>query len=84
MSNKITKEVESEKLSLEDTFENINLIMAKLSDDSISLEESFGLYKEGMEMLKSCKDIIDDVEKRVIMLSGDKEEVYDETDESEE
>ena len=40
-----------------------------LPDDNIPLEESFELYKEGMDMLKHCREVIDDVEKKVIMLS---------------
>lgn len=56
--------------SLEESFDKIDEIMEKLQDDNIPLEESFDLYKEGMDMLKHCREVIDDVEKKVIMLSG--------------
>ncbi len=52
-------------MTLEETFEKIDAVMEKLSDDSLPLEESFTVYKEGMELLNSCKKIIDDVEKKV-------------------
>jgi len=65
---------EIKDLSLEDTFTQIDDIMARLQDDTTSLEASFDLYKEGMEMLGHCKSIIDTVEKKVIALSGDIEE----------
>lgn len=69
------KSTEIKKLSLEETFDKIDDIMAKLQDDDTALEDSFSLYKEGMEMLNHCKDVIDDVEKKVIILSGsDKDE----------
>ena len=55
--------------SLEESFDKIDEIMEKLQDDNIPLEESFDLYKEGMDMLKYCREVIDDVEKKVIMLS---------------
>lgn len=65
---------EINNLSLEDTFAKIDIIMEQLQDDSVPLEESFGLYKNGMEMLSHCRDIIDEVEKKVQILSGDSEE----------
>ena len=43
--------------------------MEKLSDDSLPLEESFAVYKEGMELLDGCRKIIDDVEKKVTKLA---------------
>lgn len=60
---------ELEKLTLEETFENVDDIMEKLSQDDLPLEESFNLYKEGMELLKHCSGVIDKVEKQIITLS---------------
>ncbi len=57
-------------MTLEETFEKIDEVMEKLSDDDMPLEESFGVYKEGMELLDKCKKIIEDVEKKVVELSG--------------
>lgn len=56
------------KTSLEDNFARIDEIMDKLSEEDVSLEESFGLYKEGMELVKSCSKAIDKVEKEIILL----------------
>ena len=61
-------------MTLEETFEKIDGIMEKLSDDEISLEESFTVYKDGMELLDKCKKIIDDVEKKVEELSSCQDE----------
>lgn len=52
-------------MTLEETFEKIDGIMEKLSDDELPLEDSFKLYKEGMELLDKCQKIIEDVEERV-------------------
>ena len=52
-------------MTLEETFVKLDEVMDKLSDDTLPLEESFGLYKEGMELLGNCRKIIDDVEKKV-------------------
>ncbi len=58
-------------MTLEETFEKIDAVMEKLSDDSLPLEESFAVYKEGMVLLDGCKKIIDDVEKKVAELAED-------------
>lgn len=52
-------------MTLEETFEKVDEVMEKLSDDSLPLEESFTVYKEGMELLDKCRNIIEDIEKKV-------------------
>ena len=39
-----------------------------MEEEDISLEESFQLYKEGMEMLKLCNEKIDTIEKKMMIL----------------
>lgn len=56
-------------VSLEDAFSKIEDLMDKMNEDDVPLEESFGMYKEGMELLKHCNDIIDKVEKQIEVLS---------------
>ncbi len=61
-------------MTLEETFEKIDEVMEKLSDDELPLEDSFNVYKEGMQLLDSCKKINEDVEKKVEELSAASEE----------
>ena len=61
-------------MTLEENFQKIDEIMEKLSVDEISLEESFAVYKEGMELLDKCKKVIDSVEQKVEELSSQQEE----------
>ena len=56
-------------MTLEENFKKIDEIMEKLSDDSLPLEESFDVYKEGMALLDNCKKVIEDVEKKVSELA---------------
>lgn len=58
------------KMNLEETFENIENIMEKLQSDELPLEDSFNLYKEGMELINHCNEVIDDVEKQIIILNS--------------
>lgn len=65
----------SEERTLEQNFEYLNNIMEKLSGD-ISLEEAFASYSEGMKILKTCNDQIDQVEKKVLVLTGNGEQEF--------
>ncbi|MGN0431895.1 MAG: exodeoxyribonuclease VII small subunit [Lachnospiraceae bacterium] len=63
-------------MSLEENFAKLEEAVAKLEAEDISLEESFRIYKEGMELLRQCNTDIDKVEKQVLLLneSGELEE----------
>lgn len=68
------KAEELKELSLEDTFTQIDEVFEKLQSDEVSLEQSFEIYKEGMEMLEHARSVIDTVEKKVIELSANNED----------
>ena len=55
-------------LSLEEHFNEIEMLLADMERDDISLEKSFELYEKGMKLLKSCNEKIDKVEKKVQIL----------------
>jgi exodeoxyribonuclease VII small subunit len=57
------------ELTLDETFEKLEMAIGKLEQEDISLEESFRLYKEGMKLIQSCNDKIDKVEKEVLKLN---------------
>jgi exodeoxyribonuclease VII small subunit len=63
-------------MRIEDRFKELDGIVNELESGEISLEESFELYKKGMDMLKECNKDIDKVEKQIIVLqsSEDSEE----------
>lgn len=53
---------------LEESFEQIEKLLEKLGDREVSLEDSFRMYQEGMELLKRCSDRIDRVEKQMLQI----------------
>lgn len=57
-------------MSLEKKFAKLEEAVEKLESEDISLEESFRIYKEGMELLKQCNEDIDKVEKQVMQLNA--------------
>lgn len=56
-------------MTLEDKFAKLEETVEKLEAEDISLEDSFRIYKEGMELLKQCNEEIDKVEKQVMQLN---------------
>ena len=58
-----------EKLSLEEVLGKLDETIAKLQSNDVSLEDSFELYKEGMDYVKLCNETIEQVEKKVLMLN---------------
>lgn len=62
---------EERKVSLEELFEEIEVILEKMEDKDISLEDSFLLYEDGMKKLKQCNERIDLVEKKMLVISAD-------------
>jgi exodeoxyribonuclease VII small subunit len=67
------KKQENQNKTLEASFEELQEIIKKLEKDDISLEDSFSLYTEGIELLKYCNNSIDKVEKQLIVLGENKE-----------
>lgn len=60
-------------MTLEEKFAKLEEAVEKLEAEDISLEESFRIYKEGMELLKQCNADIDKVEKQVMQLNAEGE-----------
>lgn len=65
--------MDKENIKLEEAFQDLEEIIKKLENKDISLEDSFKLYKEGMETLKICNEKIDKVEKKVLIIREDGE-----------
>ena len=55
----------AKKLSIEESFEQLDTIIGSLQQGDLSLEESFQKYEEGMKLIKHCSDTIDKVEKKL-------------------
>ncbi len=64
-------EAKNSELSLEEMMEQLDECVSRLESDDISLEESFGIYEQGMKLVKACNSTIDRVEKKVLKLEAD-------------
>ena len=56
---------------LEEYFARLEEISARLEDPQTSLEESFALYKTGVELLRKCSEKLDLVEKKMLQINED-------------
>ena len=63
-----------EEQSLEEIFSDLEQTIKKMEEGEISLEKSFQLYQQGMDMLKACNSKIDKVEKKMLLLDEEGEE----------
>ena len=59
---------EKKNKTIEENMARLNEINSLMSDSSIKLEESFKLYKEGVEVVDKCKKQLADVEKQIVIL----------------
>lgn len=66
-----TEEKKDGGQTLEEAFNRLDELAEKLEDRETSLEESFRLYKQGMELLKYCNDKLDTVEKKMMQMDED-------------
>ena len=60
-----------ENRTIEEAMEALDQIAKRLESNEITLEESFQIYKEGMELLQYCSSKIDTVEKKMLQRNED-------------
>lgn len=63
----------AKKVSLEESFEQLETIIEQMKTGDMTLEDSFKKYEEGMKLIKNCSNSIDRVEKKLIMLENGEE-----------
>jgi len=52
----------------EDQLAKLEDIVARLEDEAVGLEEALGLFERGMELVRSCRARLEQVEQRVARL----------------
>ena len=64
------------KENLEEMFDRLDQVIGTLEGEDVSLEEAFGLYDQGMKLIRRCNQTINEVEKRILVLdeNGEKHE----------
>ena len=57
------------EMTLEQAFEQLDKITEKMEEGSLSLEETFALYKEGLSLVEFCNNKIEKVESDIRILN---------------
>ncbi|MBE5890513.1 MAG: exodeoxyribonuclease VII small subunit [Lachnospiraceae bacterium] len=63
----------NENRSLEQRMDDLDLLIEKMEADDVSLDESFALYKQGLNEIKEANDMLDAMEKAMLVLTEDGE-----------
>lgn len=63
----------AKKMSLEESFEQLDTLIGELQEGELTLEESFKKYEEGMKLIKHCTESIDKVEKKLEIIETQEE-----------
>lgn len=71
MTEQIQKTDTQNEKKIEEVFQELDTIADQLESGETSLEDSFRLYKKGMELLKYCSDKLDTVEKKMLQIDED-------------
>ena len=62
----------SEKnVSLEERFEHIEEIIEKMETGDVTLDKSFELYKSGLEEIKAANEMLENIEKAMLVMNED-------------
>ena len=67
----MSKETDSSTVTLEEHFANLEQIVAKMEDQNVTLDESFELYKKGLDEVKKANDMLTGIEKAMLVLNED-------------
>ena len=59
--------------TIEESFEKLDKIVSQLEDGSLSMNEAFKLYKEGVQLVNNCNNMLDKVEKQLVVLNRSEE-----------
>ena len=67
----------AEKLSFEDAMNRLEEIVRSLESGDVPLDDSLGLFEEGVKLVKQCNGMLDAVQKKISLITGNGEEEID-------
>ncbi len=74
----MTKKIQDDEQRFEDQLAQLEAVVARLEDESVGLEEALGLFENGMELARRCRERLEAVEQRVTQLLEDEETLAEE------
>ena len=62
-----------EEKTLDEMFQELDKLIQAMEEPEVSLEDSFQMYHQGIDMLKTCNDKMDKIEKQMLVLDSEGE-----------
>lgn len=62
---------DEKQLTMEEQFAQIEELIEKMESPKVTLDESFALYQQGVLQLKQCNTLLDEVEKKMLVLNAE-------------
>lgn len=62
---------EENKNTIENNFQKLEEILKQIQSENATLEDSFKLYKEGLEIVQECNNQIEKIEKKISVIEKD-------------
>ena len=62
------------KNNIEENFKELDELLEKMQDEEVSLDESFDMYKKGIEIVKDSNEQIDKIEKQIEVLEEESDD----------
>ena len=62
------------KNNIEDNFKELDELLEKMQDEDVSLDESFEMYKKGIEIVKDSNEQIEKIEKQIEVLEEESDD----------
>ncbi len=75
-------EKKTDELSFEQAIDQLNQIVSRIEMGQVPLQESLEQYEKGMKLIRYCRGILQDAEKRIEMISAQEEPKRAESDSS--
>ena len=69
----MAKEETKEEKTLDEMFQELDKLIQAMEEPEVSLEDSFQMYHQGIDMLKACNDKMDKIEKQMLVLDSEGE-----------
>ena len=64
-------DTKKDTISLEEQFASIEEIIGKMEAGEATLDETFDLYKKGLEKIKAANAMLDNMEKAMLIMNED-------------
>ena len=62
---------DEKKISLEDSFVNLEEIIKQMESPDVTLNQSFDLYKKGLDEIKNANSMLDKIEKEMLVINAE-------------